>query len=356
MMSSYYPSRRSFRKKHELPLSNRSHAVGATEPLFFGLNPKQLSLIILVVQNSMLVLLMRYSRTPTQPDQPLYIASTAVFMAELIKIVACLYMLHVEGNSYRRCIHLLYLEIFHRPREIAKMLVPSGLYALQNNLLYIALGNLEAATFQVTYQLKILSTAAFSVWLLGRSLNRENWLALVLLMIGVTLVQAESVSSSQTTCSNIDGNSQRPLVGLLAVLTSCVSSGFAGCYFEKILKTSSTSMWIRNIQLGLCGASFSFIGMIASDFSSIRKQGMFQGYNALTWFVVINQALGGLLVSLVVKYADNILKGFATSISIILSGIISFYLLDFQPSILFITGTGIVISATVLYGLNNEPS
>ncbi|KAL0135299.1 nucleotide-sugar transporter-domain-containing protein [Mucor lusitanicus] len=348
----------SFRKKHELPLSNRNQTiVAATDPLYFGLNPKQLSLIILVVQNSMLVLLMRYSRTSTQPDQPIYIASTAVFMAELIKIATCLYMLYVQQEkSYRRCIHMLYLEICHKPQEIVKMLVPSGLYALQNNLLYIALSNLEAATFQVTYQLKILSTAAFSIWLLGRSLNREKWLALVLLMIGVTLVQTESVSSSSTTCANADSNSQRPLVGLLAVLTSCVSSGFAGCYFEKILKTSTTSMWIRNIQLGICGASFSFIGMMVSDFSAIRNQGMFQGYNALTWFVVVNQALGGLLVSLVVKYADNILKGFATSISIILSGIISFYLLDFQPSFLFITGTGVVIAATVLYGAHNKPS
>ncbi|KAL9542496.1 hypothetical protein MBANPS3_008590 [Mucor bainieri] len=356
-MSSYYPSKRSFRKKHELPLSNTNQAIAATtDPLYFGLNPKQLSLIILVVQNSMLVLLMRYSRTSTQPDQPIYIASTAVFMAELIKIATCLYMLYVQEKSYRRCIHMLYLEICHKPQEIVKMLIPSGLYALQNNLLYIALSNLEAATFQVTYQLKILSTAAFSIWLLGRSLNREKWLALVLLMIGVTLVQTESVSSSSTTCANADSNSQRPLVGLLAVLTSCVSSGFAGCYFEKILKTSTTSMWIRNIQLGICGASFSFIGMLASDFSAIKNQGMFQGYNALTWFVVINQALGGLLVSLVVKYADNILKGFATSISIILSGIISFYLLDFQPSLLFVTGTGVVIAATVLYGAHNKPS
>lgn len=304
----------------------------------------------------MLVLLMRYSRTSTQPDQPIYIASTAVFMAELIKIATCLYMLYVQEKSYRRCIHMLYLEIFHKPHEVVKMLIPSGLYALQNNLLYIALSNLEAATFQVTYQLKILSTAAFSIWLLGRSLNREKWLALVLLMIGVTLVQTESVSSSSTTCANTESTSQKPLVGLLAVLTSCVSSGFAGCYFEKILKTSTTSMWIRNIQLGLCGACFSFIGMIVSDFNSIKNQGgMFQGYNSLTWFVVVNQALGGLLVSLVVKYADNILKGFATSISIILSGILSFYLLDFQPSFLFITGTGVVISATVLYGANNKP-
>lgn len=322
-------------------------AIKQPTTLLYGCNPKQLSLIILVIQNSLLVLMMRYSRTLQSPEQPMYIASTAVFMAEIIKILASFFMLYrQEHNNGRQCRDLIRLEILQRPQEVLKMLVPSGLYAIQNNLLYIALSNLEAATFQVTYQLKILSTAIFSVWLLGRSLSRTKWLALILLMFGVTLVQMESVTASSPSAT--EGG--QPWIGLVAVLTSCISSGFAGCYFEKILKTSTTSMWIRNIQLALCGALFSFCAMMLSDFSLIRSAGFFQGYTVLTWLVVINQALGGLLVALVVKYADNILKGFATSISIILSGIISFYLLDFQPSLLFVTGTGIVISATVLYG------
>lgn len=45
------------------------------------------------------------------------------------------------------------------------------------------------------------------------------------------------------------------------------------------------------------------------------------------------QALGGLVVAAVIKYADNILKGFATSVSIILSTVISyFWLQDFDPT------------------------
>lgn len=40
------------------------------------------------------------------------------------------------------------------------------------------------------------------------------------------------------------------LMGLLAVLVACFSSGFAGVYFEKILKESKQSVWVRNIQLG----------------------------------------------------------------------------------------------------------
>ena len=41
------------------------------------------------------------------------------------------------------------------------------------------------------------------------------------------------------------------LVGLLAVVAACVTSGFSGVYFEKILKTTKTSLWIRNVQLGV---------------------------------------------------------------------------------------------------------
>jgi UDP-sugar transporter A1/2/3 len=41
-----------------------------------------------------------------------------------------------------------------------------------------------------------------------------------------------------------------PIIGLISVLLACFSSGFAGVYFEKILKGSPCSVWIRNIQLG----------------------------------------------------------------------------------------------------------
>ncbi|CEP19395.1 hypothetical protein [Parasitella parasitica] len=303
--------------------------------------------------------MMRYSRIVQKPGQTMYIASTAVFLAEVLKIIACLLVMRHQQGSWNRFSAMVRNEILYRPAETLKMLIPSGLYALQNNLLYVALSNLEAATFQVTYQMKIMSTAVFSVVLLGKSLSRDKWLALFLLMIGVTLVQSQSMSASSastaTTASAKDEilmAPQNPFIGFMAVITSCVSSGFAGCYFEKILKTSDTSMWVRNIQLGISGALFSLVGMFAYDIQPIMEGGLLQGYDWLTWVVVANQALGGLLVAIVVKYADNILKGFATSLSIIVSGIISIYLFNFQPSGVFIVGAMIVMSSSYLYSID----
>ena len=45
---------------------------------------------------------------------------------------------------------------------------------------------------QVTYQLKILTTALFSVSMLGRRLGTYQWLSLLVLMAGIALVQVRS--------------------------------------------------------------------------------------------------------------------------------------------------------------------
>ncbi|KAG0323378.1 hypothetical protein BGZ99_002795 [Dissophora globulifera] len=365
--------------------SGRGRHEGAT---FMGVSMKHLSLVVLLLQNSTLVLMMRYSRVNVDPDQPMYLASTAVVFAELIKLAACFAVLVYKTKSFSRTMYIVRKDILEQPGEILKMLVPSGLYALQNNLLYIALSNLEAATFQVTYQMKILSTAVFSVIMLNRRLSSQKWFALCLLMVGVTLVQLQNVGSRSSTVvvdtkdelvaedevldaavsenvaeatNQLNGGAeeeagpvQNPFVGLVAVLTSCVSSGVAGCYFEKILKGAEADMWVRNLQLGISGSLFSFLAMFY-DRQKIYEGGLLQGYTPMTWLVVCNQALGGLLVAIVVKYADNILKGFATSLSIIISGFISVYFFDFEPSLQFQLGTLVVIMSTYLYGRPDSP-
>jgi UDP-sugar transporter A1/2/3 len=225
------------------------------------------------------------------------------------------------------------------------------------------LSNLDAATFQVTYQLKLLTTAIFAMALLKKSFTLLQWSALGLLTIAVALVQWPSSSSSpsspstatgDTTDVGISDNSMMKLVGLGSVLLACVSSGFSGVYFEKMLKGSQTSIWIRNIQLGILGLIFGLMAVFINDYNKVMKDGFFQGYNYVVFTVIGLQAVGGLIVAAVIKYADNILKGFATAISIITSSILSFFLLhDFDPSIKFGVGVVLVITSTFMY---SQPS
>ncbi|KAK5977002.1 UDP-N-acetylglucosamine transporter [Trichostrongylus colubriformis] len=270
-------------------------------------------------------------------------------MAEIVKLVTCIVVLfHNHGWRWSAFQSEIYTEVVQKRRETLKVAVPAVLYVIQNNLLFLALSKLDAATYQVTYQLKILTTAFFSVTMLGRSLNRLKWLALILLTGGVALVQMPAGGASKATT---DGSTSDSIVGLLAVLAACFSSGFAGVYFEKILKTTNVSLWMRNLQLAFFSIFGGFFMCWFYDYRAIQKDGFLQGYNNVIWIVVLLQAYGGLVIALVVKYADNILKGFAVSLSIILSSFASWFILgDFTPSLMFAAGATIVILSTFMYG------
>uniref|UniRef100_A0A2I2ZMW6 Solute carrier family 35 member A2 n=1 Tax=Gorilla gorilla gorilla TaxID=9595 RepID=A0A2I2ZMW6_GORGO len=305
---------------------------------------KYISLAVLVVQNASLILSIRYART-LPGDR--FFATTAVVMAEVLKGLTCLLLLFAQKRgNVKHLVLFLHEAVLVQYVDTLKLAVPSLIYTLQNNLQYVAISNLPAATFQVTYQLKILTTALFSVLMLNRSLSRLQWASLLLLFTGVAIVQAQQAG----------GGGPRPLdqnpgAGLAAVVASCLSSGFAGVYFEKILKGSSGSVWLRNLQLGLFGTALGLVGLWWAEGTAVATRGFFFGYTPAVWGVVLNQAFGGLLVAVVVKYADNILKGFATSLSIVLSTVASIRLFGFHVDPLFALGAGLVIGAVYLYSL-----
>jgi UDP-galactose transporter len=128
------------------------------------------------------------------------------------------------------------------------------------------------------------------------------------------------------------GHIDNRAVGFIAVLLCSFSSGFAGVYFEKVLKKSKTivNVWARNVQLTFFGIVFSALLCLYEDSSAIAADGFLQGYTPMVWLVVVNNAVGGLVVALVVQHADQILKGFAMSVATIIVCVLSMYIWDFQ--------------------------
>lgn len=119
---------------------------------------KYLALILLVLQNTFLVVLMRYSRHRVDENflpLPLYAASTAVFMMEILKFIACNFVILYENSGNI----LLFFNQMNEEitiSEVIRVSIPSLLYTVQNNLLYYALTHLDAATYQVCYQVCLL--------------------------------------------------------------------------------------------------------------------------------------------------------------------------------------------------------
>ncbi len=75
-----------------------------------------------------------------------------------------------------------------------------------------------------------------------------------------------------------------------------------------------------------------------------------QGFGYLAWVVVALQVFGGLIVGMVVKYADNILKNFANALSVIFTVIGAMPLFGQYPSIFFVFGIVGVLLSVFMYG------
>ncbi|KAF9161239.1 hypothetical protein DFQ26_004747 [Actinomortierella ambigua] len=356
--------------------------MSAATAMIGGIPLKYISLIVLAVQNSCLIIVMALAQGPGRT--PFY-SSTAVFINEVVKLIVCTGMTIREtikdtGRFYPQdFLH----EVFGG--DAWKLAIPAMLYAVQNNLQYVASHALDPSTFQVTYQLKILTTALFSVLMLNKVLPGLKWMSLVMLTIGIGLVSMEEAnnrSSSRGAAHASSGNpsalagvaneakggsyqaavvapsNDRPevVVGLMAVMIACILSGLSGVYFEKILKNTQSSVWLRNIQLSFFSLPFALLAIYLKDGQGVTEQGFFAGYDMLVYAAIACQSAGGLIVAVVLKYADNILKGFATSISIVISAIASVALFGSKIGSIFLLGTILVLGATYLYSLPDQPT
>lgn len=121
----------------------------------FRFRLKCLALGVLTIQTSAMVLVLRYSRTVNAvTGQEPYLSSTAVFSSELLKLFLCVFFVLKDSRfNLKKCYNLLKDNVIYKPLDTFKMCVPALLYTVQNNLLYLALSNLDAATYQVGFYL-----------------------------------------------------------------------------------------------------------------------------------------------------------------------------------------------------------
>jgi solute carrier family 35 (UDP-sugar transporter), member A1/2/3 len=240
-----------------------------------GMNTfKIVLLVLMVLQNSATVLVGRYTRSS------------------------------VAHATRFRLVESIRLHNLQRPLDAAKIVVPALLYLVQNTLLYVALSNLTAPIFQVTYQCKLVTTALVSVVMLQRSYSVQQWVCLVLLSVGVAVVVLDNDSKSSASASKTE---QSLFVGLVAVSIACMSSALAGVYFEKVLKkpekevATPASLWMRNMQL----AFFSVVIALGQSVYEGNKDDLnkpyLHGFTFWVWVLVALQAGGGLLVAAVIK-------------------------------------------------------
>lgn len=89
--------------------------------------------------------------------------------------------------------------------------------------------------------------------------------------------------------------------------------------------------------------------MISSDWARLKADGLLKGYNKTVWAMVGLDSLGGVLVSVLLKYTSATLKNFAAPLGIILNCLLARYAsadgTARPPSVRFLLGTALVVLA-----------
>jgi len=121
-----------------------------------------------------------------------------------------------------------------------------------------------------------------------------------------------------------------------------------------VKQKTEVTIWVRNVQLGLFSLPQA-ASLVAADSAIIAQHGALVGFTPLAWSVVVLKALGGLLVAAVVKYADNVLKTYATAIAIVLTCILTCVNTRVMPTAVFVQGMAMVIASIFLYNFAQPP-
>jgi UDP-sugar transporter A1/2/3 len=344
--------------------------------MIFGevFTPKNASLITLTIQNTLLAVFMRMSA-----EEGRYLRTVAVLMDELLKLVVCMGILYVfylkergDEKGYellnqpgqdvssrgvvRGWLGFFETEVFGSVKVFLAMGIPAVCYTIQKNLLLLAMEDLSPAVFQILFQGKILTTAVFSYLVLGKEFSRRQKVAMLILFVGCSLVQLSTTSPQVN-----DNPGTIRFRGLLSIIVACITSGFSAVYLERAIKGMGIdggekpyAVWVRNIQLSTFGLISAIVGAFLEDKARIDNDGLLQGFSSVVWATVLTSSCGGLLVALVMKYADNMYKTLSTSVAIVLTSILSVMFFDLSVSVMFFIGAALTLYAVYLY--SSEPA
>ena len=344
-----------------------------------------LSLTSLVTVN---IVLVNQSRNVDQ--ESVYSATTAVFLIESAKLFVNLIILTIEKRSVKRALVLINTQIFAKWADTLKCSVPAFLYVIQNNLSYVALAYLDPGTFEVTLQVKLITTALLMKVLLGKVLAGMQWASLVMLLIGVCLAESSQFQSTiPISNSSLNIRNDLPVIlstdsspkpqlnlltdlqirgtshffpGLSAALAITFTSALAGVYFEMLVKGSQPNnpdssidslgisiLWIRNLQMYLFSIPVAFLGCLTKDWHTIFQLGFFHDYDCRVWAIIVTGTLGGVATSLTLKFLDNIYKNFSSSLSIILASLCAILFSGKTYHAVFFVGSSMVCVSLFLY-------
>jgi len=281
-------------------------------------------------------LLMEFAKRGNDGHTPFHTPS-AVFYTEAIKLVIAL----CTWGYQARTLEYTGLENFRLSTAVV-FAVPAALFAAQNNAVFFAMQLLDPPTFQLWACFKLIPVGIASRAVLGKRLSPVQWSALALLALGMANTTLDCAAELSAAASGSAAASRRAR-GILILLVNGCLSGLSTVFNEWLIKFQDPKapLMFKNLLI------YSFGCVIT--FGSVQPSAVGQFAAPLVLTIVCTNAAAGLCVSLVLKYCDSLVKGFSTSVSVILAMAMSSVLFGFELTRPFAIGSAVVCCAFYLY-------
>ncbi|CAK9106590.1 CMP-sialic acid transporter (CMP-SA-Tr) (CMP-Sia-Tr) (Solute carrier family 35 member A1) [Durusdinium trenchii] len=211
-------------------------------------------------------------------------------------------------------------------RRLAGFGVPAALYMVQNELILVALGLVNAGVFQLFYQAKVAWTALVAKAAFGRDVG---W-PVGAVSVGLALVSLAEMPEAGWTPSETWHR------GVGATLLAGLLSALAGTWTEWLLKSGAqrSSVWVDN----------AVMSALTISLLSLRDGPVWPGrtFSTLAWAVVVVHAVGGIIIAHLLLSHGAVDKSVATALSTVAVGLVTL-----TPSVSLMSGATLVLVGVV---------
>eukprot|EP00928_Gymnodinium_smaydae_P045894 TRINITY_DN30546_c0_g3_i1.p1 TRINITY_DN30546_c0_g3~~TRINITY_DN30546_c0_g3_i1.p1 ORF type:complete len:274 (+),score=25.64 TRINITY_DN30546_c0_g3_i1:92-823(+) len=191
--------------------------------------------------------------------------------------------------------------------------------------------------------MKLIATGLVFRVFMKRTLTVVQWIAICMLATGVAVTKVGASRDDQKVDPDL-------LAGFFTVLCISICSACAGVYNEWLVKAANVPLQAANAHLYAYGCVATLVGVaLEGHHDSVGT--LLNGFNTAAVCLVISNALQGQVVSLILKYTDNIVKVFATSLALFVTAALSWILFGTPFDTRMMLGLIVVTASIFLYFL-----
>ncbi|KAI9733155.1 MAG: hypothetical protein M1818_007273 [Claussenomyces sp. TS43310] len=280
--------------------------------------------------------------------------SLVAFLSELFKLLIASTAIFTSKPSFEAISKTIRAGEYNK---IVPYAIPAVLYLTNNIIYFIVLPLTSPSLLQVCILAKLPTTAIMHNFMIRRQPNRWAWTSLSFLCVGLVIFNIPRAGEPAAGTDNW-------LVAPVAGLVIAILSGLASIYGETLTKKGN--FWESQAYLYMWGVILALISFPLTASLSVPKSVQAEATNNSGGFaavmvagvLVILTAGVGMIVAIILRRGDNLLKMVGTSASLITIGASQFVIMpelratNFTPSKIW--GGGLVAVSTWCYNHYKE--